>query len=401
MTLTLDSRIIIWVSLIFVPKQAVSTNDDCALDLQTNISPLRGKSYYGIESSEVLDIPKAFKEFDPEIYIDGLVIHGHRLFGLPPTEPTYFCKWDFDMGDVLINGSLDLVASFGRIVDCLAFSFEDAENSLLLTVPPLYDVTFLSVKISTAQFQFHAEDTTLELVTGELDIRLNDLANDRYSGRITVQIPVAEVSILGPSGDNVQSVEVLAAFKTSVLITNFFQKRDFEARRRRQQGHIALHDGPFGRCPFLLDKEHRILNESEGKHNLFASIPLPIVQPPLTNETLRLIDLNAREDIVADSSTISSSISSRSRFALSSEGSSSASSVSPSRLPSYSPNSSNIDDRKSLFCMENDYVPRRCGLVLGKYLRNLERLNWSSIFIQLVIIAMKSQLHRRVLLISR
>lgn len=359
MTLTLDSRIIIWVSLIFVPKQAVSTNDDCALDLQTNISPLRGKSYYGIESSEVLDIPKAFKEFDPEIYIDGLVIHGHRLFGLPPTEPTYFCKWDFDMGDVLINGSLDLVASFGRIVDCLAFSFEDAENSLLLTVPPLYDVTFLSVKISTAQFQFHAEDTTLELVTGELDIRLNDLANDRYSGRITVQIPVAEVSILGPSGDNVQSVEVLAAFKTSVLITNFFQKRDFEARRRRQQDHIALHDGPFGRCPFLLDKEHRILNESEGKHNLFASIPLPIVQPPLTNETLRLIDLNAREDIVADSSTISSSISSRSRFALSSEGSSSASSVSPSRLPSYSPNSSNIDDRKSLFCMENDYVPRK------------------------------------------
>lgn len=32
-----------------------------------------------------------------QLFVDGLNIAGNRLFGLPPTEPTYICNWDLSL----------------------------------------------------------------------------------------------------------------------------------------------------------------------------------------------------------------------------------------------------------------------------------------------------------------
>ena len=45
-----------------------------------------------------------------ELFIDGLAVYGHRVFGLPPTEPTYVCNWDFTVGAITGECSTDFLS---------------------------------------------------------------------------------------------------------------------------------------------------------------------------------------------------------------------------------------------------------------------------------------------------
>lgn len=286
-----------------------------------NISPIKGQYVPEIESKEILDSAKTGPSYEPELFIDGLVIHGHRLFGLPPTEPTYFCKWDFDVGKVLINGNFEVIQSLGRVGRALSYTFRDSENALILPLPILYDVLYLSLKVDSVKVQLHTSTTTLEILTSDIDLSLNDLNNDRYSSRMGLKIPWIHTALFGNfrKFDNPDSQSLAAAFKTSVAITNFVQKRDFEVSHEHQQEHISLHDGPFQRCPFLLDSNHRAEYDRKAR-GIEPSISLPGVPAPLTAETISLIDPGWSSRMLYDdgSGISSSSISSKSHRAESS-----------------------------------------------------------------------------------
>lgn len=262
-----------------------------------------------------MDMSRFHSDFEPEIFLEGLVICGNRLFGLPPSEPTYFCKWDFNLGDTLLNGPLKLIEVLGRAVQCLAYNFEDSENAVLLTEPPLYDVTFVTLKISSIKFQFNTKSCALELVTSTLAFAFNDLANDRYSGRVSLELPLARLSILGETDDS-GNKPVIASFKTSVMLTDFIQKRHCQERRGLQQAHIAKHDAPFKRCSFLLTEKERNSFEylSNGNQGPYPSIPLNSVPPPITRESLKFIDPNVNEKVILRNGEDESSLSSKSRI---------------------------------------------------------------------------------------
>lgn len=314
-----------------------------------NISPIRGRYVPEIESKAILDSARTGPSYDPELFIDGLVIHGHRLFGLPPTEPTYFCKWDFDIGKVLINGEFEVIQSLGRVGRALSYTFRDSENSLILPLPILYDVLYLSLKVDSIKVQLHTSTTTLEVLTSDIGLSLNDLNNDRYSSRMSLKVPWIHTALFGNFRKlgNSESQSLAAAFKTSVAITNFVQKRDFEGTHEQQQEHIALHDGPFQRCPFLLDSNHRAEYDRKTE-GIEPSISLPSVPTPLTTETVSLIDPGLSTRMMYDdgTSTGSSSASSKSHRAqssfLSSVAGSSVSSLhtaSSKLAPSWNPDS--------------------------------------------------------------
>ncbi|KAA8917047.1 hypothetical protein TRICI_000795 [Trichomonascus ciferrii] len=337
-----------------------------------NISPIKGRYVPEIDSKAILDSAKAGPSYEPELFIDGLVIHGHRLFGLPPTEPTYFCKWDFDIGKVLINGEFEVIQSLGRVGRALSYTFRDSENSLILPVPILYDVLYLSLKVDSVKVQLHTSTTTLEVLTSDIGLSLNDLNNDRYSSRMSLKIPWIHTALFGNfrKQDSSESQSLAAAFKTSVAITNFVQKRDFEVTHEQQQEHIALHDGPFQRCPFLLDSNHRAEYDRKAE-GIEPSISLPGVPAPLTSETVSLIDPGLSTRMMYDdgSSTSSSSASSKSQRAessfLPSVAGSSVSSLhtaSSKRAPSWHP-----DSLTPLHTAENKCSSIDSGVQSGEY----------------------------------
>ena len=39
------------------------------------------------------------------MHVDGFSVHTHRMFGVPPEELTFYCKWDFCAGDWLVDSS--------------------------------------------------------------------------------------------------------------------------------------------------------------------------------------------------------------------------------------------------------------------------------------------------------
>ncbi|ANB14604.1 Csf1p [Sugiyamaella lignohabitans] len=288
-----------------------------------NGSPFKG--FYATKADPTVLLDYAHIDRDDEtsiLFVDGLVAHGHRMFGLPPTEPTYFCKWDFDIGDVLIAAPLEVAEAFGRIGRCLVYSYEDMENSLLIPEPPLYDVTFVSAKISKVKAQFSSEKYILELVTSAIDFRFNDLANERYSERVTLEIPSICTSILDrfPYANKAHSIK--ATFRTSLIVSNFGQKRNMELCREYQQDHIRLHDAPFHRCAFVLDSKRRKSPEysvAGVRAGPVPSIPILGVPPPITRDTMPILDPNLgsgdlhRHNLGSDEAA-SSSASTASRF---------------------------------------------------------------------------------------
>lgn len=250
------------------------------------------------------------------------------MFGLPPTEPTYFCKWDFDLGDILLNGPLEILQYLGNVGSAIGYTYSDTENSLLITEPTIYDVTYLSLNIASLKYRLNVSGYILEAITNQISLNYNDLNNNRYSARLTISIPQIQAKVLKknePSpGDSTgdEDYEILALLRTSILITDFIQKRGFYLHHERQQQHIALHDAPFDRCSFLLDEYHRTYHE-KPMGNIIPSIPLPTVPPPLTTETAAFIDPNLSGSFGTEANGAdTSSVSSKSKY--SSSGSSSS-----------------------------------------------------------------------------
>ncbi|RYP62212.1 hypothetical protein DL769_007401 [Monosporascus sp. CRB-8-3] len=66
-----------------------------------------------------------------QLFVDGLTIYGHRLFGLPPIEPTYLCNWDLSVGAVTGECSADFLMALVRGGKAFGFSLDDDENALV------------------------------------------------------------------------------------------------------------------------------------------------------------------------------------------------------------------------------------------------------------------------------
>lgn len=286
------------------------------MDLQANISPIKGMYNVVSDHDKLLNLSRDCAPFEPTIFIDGIIAHGNRLFGLPPAEPTYFCKWDFDLGSVLINGPLEIIQYLGQVAGAAGYTYLDTENGLLIPEPIVYDVTYLSLRIASLKVVLKVEETSLEIAASSISLDLNDLANERYSSRITISIPSIRLGLydITVSKDDDIHRKILASAETSILITDFVQKRNFSHCREKQQQHIALHDAPYDRCPFLLDESHRV-NHRKPVGNIVPSIPLSLVPPELTIETLKYIDPNMVDTLgLSDLDEGDSSASSRSQF---------------------------------------------------------------------------------------
>ncbi|RYO99189.1 hypothetical protein DL763_001679 [Monosporascus cannonballus] len=130
-----------------------------------------------------------------QLFVDGLTIYGHRLFGLPPTEPTYLCNWDLSVGAVTGECSVDFLMALVRGGKAFGFSLDDDENALVTYSSIIvYDVTFIRAFVQSVRVWLHVEEAAFLFSTGLIDVNYNDWARTHYSGRADISVPDLEIA---------------------------------------------------------------------------------------------------------------------------------------------------------------------------------------------------------------
>ncbi|KAI0478182.1 hypothetical protein F4859DRAFT_478909, partial [Xylaria cf. heliscus] len=192
-----------------------------------------------------------------QLFIDGLAVYGHRLFGLPPTEPTYLCNWDLNIGSITGECSVEFLTALIQGAKAFGFSLDDDENALISPVI-VYDVTFLRVYVESVHVWLHVEESAFLCSTGLVQVYFNDWAKTHYSKRADVSIPRLEFSCIQSESVARHNSRPKSHAETNIFFrTNFHfalvgRKYDFANLRQLQQELVRRHDQRTHRTDFLL-----------------------------------------------------------------------------------------------------------------------------------------------------
>lgn len=258
------------------------------MDMQVDFSTVFGY-YYMTEkfpNKELIWSIPDYQEFttsrNSEIVIDGFSVHTHRMFGLAPDLLTYHCKWDFASDMIRIEGKPDCLTGLKATVSDFILGFKDLENTLIYQIPIVYDM---------ASFTFRCPQIFIKLATGvantSFEVRLsdflvgfNDIANLRYSDRITLSIPEIDVRIVNETDGILHEGSV----KTSLIFTDICQKAKMLEHRRIQQLYVRQSDAPTHRVPYHLFNSNKDEVYLDALGSLFSNVSLPKGSFPLTKE---------------------------------------------------------------------------------------------------------------------
>lgn len=194
-----------------------------------------------------------------QLFVDGLHIYGHRLFGLPPTEPTYLCNWDVTAGAVTGECTAEFLLTLINGGKAFAFSFDDDENALIsLSSIVMYDVTFLRAAIQSVRLWLHIDEAAFLLSTGRIDVNYNDWARSHYSRRADIKVPDIRISCINAESAtrhknrSQHQVETDALLETDLRVAIIGRKVNFSNERKLQQELVRREDQRTQRTPFLL-----------------------------------------------------------------------------------------------------------------------------------------------------
>ncbi|KAK3949952.1 hypothetical protein QBC32DRAFT_377428 [Pseudoneurospora amorphoporcata] len=258
---------------ILIPANLYSSTRHVVIDTASFGTDLRFTNYYmemdlevaplqlslGSSDSSGADTPKSATGSNTQLFIDGIHVYGHRLFGLPHAEPTYLCNWDLSLGTVTGECTTEFLATLVRGGNAFGFSFDDDENALISAASiVLYDVTFLRVYVQSVDVWFHVEEAAFLVSTGSINVDFNDWARSHYSRRANIKIPHVKISCINAEHAARQKIrsshpiETDALLETSVSLAIIGRKHDFSIQKRRQQEFVRREDQRTHRTPFLL-----------------------------------------------------------------------------------------------------------------------------------------------------
>ncbi|KAH8723644.1 hypothetical protein GQ44DRAFT_619877 [Phaeosphaeriaceae sp. PMI808] len=261
------------------------------MDLMVNFSPISvalGGSSSGPEFSN------EFSSGRTELFIDSTVIFGHRLFGLPPAEPTYVCNWDFDVGKISGECTAEFIEAAVGAARSFTFTFDDDENSLPLTeVEVIHDVTFLRLKTHEVHVWMHAGTEALLVKTDAISLSFNDLAGENFSQRLSAHVPnltVGGVDARSASRHRTrtgkkQTIETHAFLQTSLSLNMLNRKLDFSEELQQFDGAVfsdvstAHLDETFAHTSLLISAKPGIRIYCTSEFIKCLSDLMEIVQP--------------------------------------------------------------------------------------------------------------------------
>lgn len=325
-------------SCVLLPAHLYSSSETTRLEILSMTGDLRITNYYmdlAVTSSPIAISYMSHPEHnqdDPrdysgtQVFIDGLEVFGHRLFGLPPIEPTYVCNWDFDVGSVTGECSIDFLRCFAMSLRCFGLTFNDAENAL----PPLnpimiHDATFLRARTRPISVGLRVEQAAFLLGTGEVEVTFNDWAGALFSEQFHILVPDLTLAVADGRGSSMgrtnsqNRIKTHAYIKTTVEIHGVTRKHDFQAERHLQQSHIMLHDTRTRRVPWLAHDPEQLgasAASSRPTRGRPPAMPFPTMPAPLSAVSHQASDGVSLTSLSTNSGSLKSSTSRRSTFLL-------------------------------------------------------------------------------------
>ncbi|EDN10187.1 predicted protein [Histoplasma mississippiense (nom. inval.)] len=286
---------------IFLPAHIYDRTNCVRIDTVTFDTDLRFTNYYmDMETSFgpaefVIDSAQpdgSHFSSSTQLFLDGLSIYGHRLFGLPPTEPTYVCNWDFQVGYIVGECTPSFLKYAASAVNFLAFSFDDEENAL----PPLHpieihDVTFVRARVNRIRTWVLVEDSAILFNCGVINLDFNDWVDMNFSSRLNLNLPDLILAVVDRNAairlrePSRETVKTYGYFQTSLFFRMMERKSDFFVSRGLQQEHIRVHDQRSNRTPWLLHNVENTLAQlslNTANHKVSPpAMPVPLMPEPI------------------------------------------------------------------------------------------------------------------------
>ncbi|KAF8477157.1 hypothetical protein BDZ91DRAFT_773909 [Kalaharituber pfeilii] len=267
-----------------------------------------------------------------QLFLDSLVIYGHRLFGLPPTEPTYVCNWDLCFGDLRGECNVNFIRTLILGLKAFDFSLDDIENALPPTIiEVLHDATFLRVVVKSIQIWARVAGSAFLISTKEFNFNFNDWANEKFSDSISLSLPGVVIACVdeesaqrqrgkygSQSLSDIPFTNTHAYLSTDISMSVFGRKANATEKLRLQQQHIRDHDLSTGRAAFLLH------NRPTEFHAAQSPSGAPLMPPPLYEAPASYSDPTEQVSILETSSRRSYGTGRKSSFLVSHSASSSS-----------------------------------------------------------------------------
>ncbi len=277
------------------------------MDLDTVLSPL--SLSLGTEDGANIENPggegPARSLSNTQLFIDGVHVYGSRLFGLPPTEPTYLCNWDLSFGAISGECTADFLTALANGGKAFGSTFDDDENALVpYHMILMYDVTFLRVFVKSISIWLHVGEAAFLLSLGEgASVNYNDWARKHYSKRADISIPDLQVSCVNSDSAmrhksrRSSPVETGALLKTGLSIAAITRKFDFSKERALQQELVRREDQRTQRAAFLilpsLAEAALMPDQVEPPAQPVPPLPLPVTTSSIDRDGLSLSSQSA------------------------------------------------------------------------------------------------------------
>lgn len=285
-----------------LPTHIYSASEYICLDISSLGLDLRFTNYYmdlavtlspicisHIKSSSHLQLAEQPSSIN--VFVDGVEISSHRLFGLPPAEPTYVCYWDFLVGSITGKCSEEALECLFRMLRSFIFSFQDSENALVCPqAQAIHDLTFLRARIMPLKIGLQIQTTAFLFSSDEIQVHFNDSIGQLFSEHMSISAPSLTMACVTNTGVSVDerssdSAVVPVAYVTTTIDANMVkQTRNFTSNRQLQQNYISQHDGRTHRVPWLIQSPDQppLLNSSDRLPKYKApAIPVPPIPQPI------------------------------------------------------------------------------------------------------------------------
>ena len=226
------------------------------MDLQVSSSPLEAS----IESISMEDNQPSSDITNCQLFIDGVDVYGHRLFGAPPMEPAYAAHWDINVGGISGEISSNFFQTLIHAVMAFIYTLDDDENSL----PPfnrttVHDVSFVRANLASLRLWLVAGTAAYMVELSGADVSFGDWANTSFAKELRASVPRIAIAAVDHRGalrrqdHNCAPAETYAYFETSVQIGTLDKTDNLAHGRALQQQHIRYHDQRTHRADWLLD----------------------------------------------------------------------------------------------------------------------------------------------------
>jgi hypothetical protein len=256
---------------------------DYYMDVELELSPLN----LSLRSSMVEPGSPDIATSSTQLFIDGLRLYGHRLFGLPPTTQTYLCNWDLSVGAISGEATADFLSALVGGGGAFIFTFDDVENALVpYSSLVFHDATFIRLAVQSVHIWVHIDEAAFLLSTGKITVDSNDWANSHYSKRANVSIPALSLSWVDADSINShkarhRSPPSAGAFlRTDINLAVVGRKFHFSEQCKIQQELFRQEDQRTHRTDFLLRPLDNIEFVPQQVDPPAQCIPTP--PPPIT-----------------------------------------------------------------------------------------------------------------------